>query len=273
VTTTSHTPGRVALVSLLLVVAACSSGDDDAEPDGVSTTVVGSSVAPPSDAENRLPETTSGVTAAVTAGATTDDSAEVATTEPAATGVPVDSGVPGLDSGDAFCSAWSRFGGSWQVLVQVASIAPAAASRLEVIASTVVGDAYDAVFAAWPEQLEGERDVVADGYFGAFQRRNADAAAALAEAGATSTQVEQLAAAWTDALARYVPGAGAVEIDIPASLNPTLDVAAEAFEQVRVPLISDPSMVITVSTPLTDDFLATACPDQGWIVGQDVSAG
>jgi hypothetical protein len=29
-------------------------------------------------------------------------------------------------------------------------------------------------------------------------------------------------------------------------------------------------MVITVETPLTDAFLATACPDQGWIVGQDV---
>ena len=43
-----------------------------------------------------------------------------------------------------------------------------------------------------------------------------------------------------------------------------------AFGEQRVALQADPSMVITAETPLTDQFLATACPDQGWIVGQDV---
>ena len=89
----------------------------------------------------------------------------------------VDTGVPGLDSGDAFCAAWSRFGGSWQLLVQVGAAGdPVQLARLEVIASTVVQGAYGDVFAAWPAELESEREVVADAYFGAFQRRSADAA-------------------------------------------------------------------------------------------------
>ena len=53
-------------------------------------------------------------------------------------------------------------------------------------------------------------------------------------------------------------------------LEPVVGQAADAFGAARVPLPSDPSMVITAETPLTDAFLATACPDQGWIVGQDV---
>jgi hypothetical protein len=31
-------------------------------------------------------------------------------------------------------------------------------------------------------------------------------------------------------------------------------------------------MVVSASTPLTDEFLADACPDEGWIVGQDIGA-
>ena len=77
----------------------------------------------------------------------------------------VDTGVPGLDSGDAFCAAWSRFGGSWQLLVQVGAAGdPVQLARLEVIASTVVQGAYGDVFAAWPAELESEREVVADAH-------------------------------------------------------------------------------------------------------------
>jgi len=76
---------------------------------------------------------------------------------------------------------------------------PAQVARLEVIASTVVQDAYTDVFAVWPAELESERDVVADAYFGAFQRRSADAATALAGAGATARA----------ATARWAPGSSA----------------------------------------------------------------
>jgi hypothetical protein len=178
--------------------------------------------------------------------------------------------VPGLDSADAFCAAWSRFGGSWQLLVQAGAAGdPGHVARLEVIAATVVGDAYEAVFAAWPAELESERDVVADAYFGAFQRRSADAAAALAAAGASAADVAALAQVWNTTLEQYDP-ATTIAVDVPAELAPVVDRAAVLFTEQRVPLQQDPSMVITAATPLTDAFLATACPDQGWIVGQDV---
>jgi hypothetical protein len=181
--------------------------------------------------------------------------------------------VPGLDSDDSFCAAWSRFGGSWQLLVQAGSVAdPAEVARLEVIASTLVGDAYDDVFAAWPAELESERDVVADEYFGAFQRRSSDAAGALADAGASADDFAALAEAWSAALESYDPLAPSIAVAVPDDLEQTVADAASAFAAQRVPLAADPSMVITAATPLTDEFLATACPDQGWIVGQDVDA-
>jgi hypothetical protein len=158
-------------------------------------------------------------------------------------------------------------------LVQAGAVAEAAeVARLEVIASTLVGDAYDEVFAAWPAELEGEREVVADEYFGAFQRRSADAAQTLADAGASADDVAALAQVWSAALEAYDPLAPSITVAVPDELTQVVDAAAAAFAEQRVPLPADPSMVVTASTPLTDGFLATACPDEGWIVGQDVDA-
>jgi len=226
----------MALTALVMLGGACS-GDDDDDAGGSTQAVVSSDGAP----------------------ATAPPTVAVA-----------DTGVPGLDSDDAFCAAWSRFGGSWQLLVQAGAAGdPAQAARLEVIASTVVQGAYDDVFAVWPEQLESEREVVADAYFGAFQRRSADAAAALTAAGVSDADVAALAQVWDAALAQYDPST-AFDVTVPPDLDPLVSEAAAAFSEQRVALQADPSMVITAATPLTDEFLATACPDQGWIVGQDV---
>ena len=249
---------RLVVVAVLVLVAACSSGDDGA-------------------AETDAPGSGSAAESAPAAESGTDSPAGQVTLPPeapATTMAVAETGVPGLDSDDSFCAAWSRFGGSWQVLVQAgASLDPAEVARLEVVASALVEDAYNDVFAAWPAELETERDVVADGYFGAFRRRSDDAAFALSNAGATDDDRARLATAWADALERYDPAAPAVDVAVPDELGPLVDTAAGAFAQQRVPLPTDPTMVITVETPLTDEFLASACPDQGWIVGQDVVEG
>lgn len=251
-----------ALVALALLAGACSGDDDDAIP--TTRAVDAADTAVSAESRSTVITDASSVTIDATGAATTAPSA------PLPTAAPSDTGVPGLGSEDAFCSAWSRFGGSWQLLIQAgAANDPAQVARLEVIASTVVQDAYTDVFAAWPAELDSERDVVADAYFGAFQRRSADAAAALAGAGATAADVAALAAAWDAALAQYDPST-TVEVAVPPDLEPLLAEAAAAFAQARVPLQQDPSMVITAETPLTDAFLATGCPDEGWIVGQEV---
>lgn len=254
-----------AAAALLVVAGACAGDDDD--------------VSSPTDA---APTTSTTSTAATTphtpvttrAGAPDLDTAPTdpppTSSAPPPTAGPADTGVPGLDSEDAFCAAWSRFGGSWQLLVQAGAAAdPVAVARLEVIASTVVQDAYHDVLAVWPAELASERDVVADAYFGAFQRRSADAAAALADAGASDADITALAQAWDAALAQFDPSS-TVAVAVPPGLDSIVDQAAAAFGAARVPLPADPSMVITAETPLTDAFLATACPDEGWIVGQDV---
>ena len=251
-----------ALAMLFVIAGACSGDDDDAGTvtDAVST----AATTPPND-----PVSTPGESSNADVAAPSDPLATAPSAPPPTAG-PADTGVPGLDSEDAFCSAWSRFGGSWQLLLQAGAAAdPAQVARFEVIASTVVEDAYDDIFAVWPAELESEREVVADAYFGAFQRRSADAAAALADAGATDADIAALAQAWDAALAQYDP-TSTVDVVVPPELEPIVEQAATAFGAARVPLQVDPSMVITAETPLTDAFLATACPDEGWIVGQDV---
>ena len=59
----------------------------------------------------------------------------------------------------------------------------------------------------------------------------------------------------------------------PTTWRHSSDEAGAAFAAARVPLTADPSMVITAETPLTDEYLATACPDQGSITGSDVVDG
>jgi len=115
-----------------------------------------------------------------------------------------ESGVPGIDSDDAFCAAWSRFGGSWQVIQVAANFAddPAIAVEMEVVAAPVIDEAYDAMFAAWPETLEAEREAVAEDFFGPLARRADAALEALDAVGATEDDLAWLAKGWVTALLR-----------------------------------------------------------------------
>ncbi len=257
------------MTALVLLAAACSGGDEDAGGTIAETPASASAVAVASASPATTPPGPSSPSAAPAA----TTAAGPPPTAPAVV-APADTGVPGLDSGDAFCAAWSRFGGSWQVVLAATAFGdPAEAARLEVIASTVAGDAYEAIFAAWPAELAVEQAVVADQYFGAFQRRSADALAALRSATATDPDVERLAEAWVTALAGRDPSNPVLAVDLPDDLSALADAAAAEFIAARVPLTDDPSMIITAATPRTDEYLATACPDQGAITGQDVVDG
>ncbi len=117
-----------------------------------------------------------------------DDGAEVAgpTTEfdlaaqPSAPAIePIDeTGVPGIDSSDAFCRAWSEFAGSFQALGLVSAIGdPDTAFRLEVIAASTVTAAVEAMEVHLPAELEDERVALVADLAGPFFGR-----AVLAEA-------------------------------------------------------------------------------------------
>lgn len=184
-------------------------------------------------------------------------------------------GVPGLDSTDAFCAAWSRFAGSFQVVAVTAAFGsgpPEQLASLEVAASPVVTDAYDDLLANWPDELSSEAAVVADDFLGPFARRLQMARSSLDSIGADPATVGEIGEAWVAGLARRDPTTPEFTVDLPDETWAVIDAAAADFSSRLVSFSSDPSLVTDVRTPLTDDYLAVSCPDQGTLSGQEVDA-
>lgn len=276
VPTSTITVPMTVLVTMLL--AACSEGDVAAPPDGPTTTPLAApdtaQVASPPDS---LPESSTSMVDGSSSG-TAGASAESIGSGPATTFAVVEvpeTGVPGLDSDDSFCAAWSRFGGSWQVIQVAANFAPdpSVVPAIEVVAAPVVDRAYDAMFAAWPAELADEREAVADGFFGPLERRAEVALDALDRAGADDDDLDALASAWVAALAARQPDEPVLAPELTDELRELVDVAAADFADERVAFVDDPSMRIVVQTPTTDAYLATACPDQGALTGTEVGEG
>ena len=179
-------------------------------------------------------------------------------------------GVPGLDSLDQFCSSWSRFGGSFQVISVASaflSADPAAAFAIEVAASPVVSDSFERLLAAWPDELASEFHTVADTVFAA---RAAAAEATLTAAGVTEADVIELTGAWISALAQRDPTTPEVALELPANLQSLVETAAADFAADHPTVFADPELVNEVETPLTDQYLAVSCPDQGSLAGGEV---
>ncbi len=269
----------------MLLLASCSRGVDElAAPQSTvaassstngtaADSVVPSSVPPPADASTEAAGTVETL-------APIDPSApppsDIVVTLPSVT---VDDlpeiGVPGLDSTDAFCAAWSRFAGSFQVVAVTAAFGsgpPEQLASLEVAASPVVTESYDSLLANWPDELSSEADLVADQFLGPFARRLGVAFEALRGAGVDPTISDDIADAWLAGLARRDPSTPEFTVDLPPELWEVIDVAAADFAAQLVPFSSDPSLVTDAQTPLTDQYLATSCPDQGTLSGREVDA-
>lgn len=195
------------------------------------------------------------------------------TSPPVSVVVVPEEGVPGLDSDDAFCSSWSRFAGSFQVVAVTAAFgsgSPEQLAALEVAAAPTVTEAYRRLLDNWPDELADEADLVADEFLGPFARRLDVAEAMLGEVGADPDAIAAIDAAWLDGLARRDPTTPEFVVDLPDELWALIDEAAAEFAQQRVAFTQDPSLVTDVQTPLTSEYLAASCPDQGTLSGQEV---
>lgn len=181
-------------------------------------------------------------------------------------------GIPGLDSDDRFCAAWSRFGGSWQVLSVGSSFLgdPDRVASWEVASSSVIAEAYADLMDSFPQGLSGEAETVGEGYFGVLLRRSEEAGSALLTAGADADAIDALSEAWLAALAVRDPADPDVTFVVPPGLETIVAEAAAALMAKRVEFHLDPAMVVSVETPRTDAFLERACPDQGTLTGQEV---
>jgi hypothetical protein len=255
------------------VVAAGCSGTDGTELDAAGTTGAPDGVAPTSTAADR---------AAVPG---TDPDGDGGADEPAEDGgggrivtapsivtVP-ETGVPGLDSDDRFCAAWSRFAGSFQVIAVTAAFGegpPEQVDTLEVLAAPVVVDAYDELLAAWPDELAAEEDVARDDLLGPLTTRLREGVRALGDAGASEADLAAVEEAWLTALAARDPSTPEFAVDLPDGLWEVVDEAAALFGE-RTPAFADDDRLVTdADTPMTDEYLALTCPDQGTLAGGEV---
>lgn len=182
-------------------------------------------------------------------------------------------GVPGLDSDEAICRAWSRWAGSYQVLLVWATFGdgdPVATARLEVLAAPVVTEAARELVALLPPDLDDEAEAVAEGYLGPYTRRSARALDALESAGADTGAIAAISESWLATLAERDPAVVAVVVDLDPDLEPLVADAARAFDAQLVPIPLDPSLVLDVEVPRTERFLAETCPDGGELAGSEV---
>ncbi len=250
--------GLAALVGVM-AGAGCSSGDDASTAPQPTSAAAASSVAP-------TPSTSD-----------LDESSTVpADTRPPESPVPPpavipDTGVPGLDSADGFCRAWSEFAGSFQALALASARAERiTAARAEVAASSVIIEAVEALDAELPAELESEREALTVGLVGPMARRAQTALDGLQSAGADSGQVGAIGDAWLAALTQTGLDDPNIAVAVDADVDDLLDVAAASFASTAPPIANDPSLITDAATPLTFAFLSANCPDQGILGGNDI---
>jgi hypothetical protein len=178
-----------------------------------------------------------------------------------------ETGVPGIDSADEFCRAWSEFAGSFQAVGLVSAVGdPGNAFRLEVLASPAVVDAVFALDANLPAELEDERIALVADFAGPYFAR-ASAAEALLDADVR----DAIAAAWILQLTELGVDDPFLDVDLPGVADAALFVrAVEAFTTAFPSIVEDPSLITDAQIPLTNAYLAANCPDQGILGGNDV---
>ena len=266
---------RAGAVVLLVVLAACSEGDDDAGRPVASLSGETATV-------NSSEALTSTTDAGEDGDGQTDDDAEIvpSTTEfdlfvqpstPPIEPVP-ETGVPGINSSNEFCRAWSEFTGSFQALGLVSAIGDRdTAYQLEVIAASTLTAAVNTMEANLPAELETERVALVKDLAGPLFDR-----ATLAEADLIGVGIEplMLRAVWLAALTEAGVDDPALQVVVPASIDGVaLDAAVAAFSNTQLRIVEDPALITDARIPLTDAYLGNVCPDGGTLSGNDDIGG
>lgn len=251
------TRARRVLIAGLVALAGCSGSDDATAPTQSDRTP--SSASP--TAEPTVTDETTGDT-------TSPTSVVTAATEVTLATVP-DEGVPGIDSEDPFCNAWSRFAGSFQALAFASSFA-ADPIRLEVAASDAIVSAVADLDESLPAELGSERDLLLRDLLGPFSARAAQARQALVDAGMDAEQIEALGETWLAAIAVGGLHDADLVLEIPVASQAAFDAAVVAFGAEVDPIVADRSLVTDASAPMTEAHIAETCPDQGILGGNDV---
>ena len=183
-----------------------------------------------------------------------------------------DTGVPGLDSDDAFCRSWSEFAGTFQAVALSASLAtdPRDAARAEVAASPTVVAAVAGLDDNLPDELATERQALTVGLVGPLARRAGVAVDALATAGLTTAEIAAIGDVWLAALTATGLEEPIDDLALDPGVVDRFDEAVSALAAARPSIVEDPALITDAQTPLTSAYLADHCPDQGLLAGNDV---
>lgn len=186
--------------------------------------------------------------------------------------------IPGLNSDDRFCAAWSRFAGSFQIISPAWLIADDPAEsidpgQLEASAAQTMIAAYYEMGTSWPDGLAAAKDQSLAVYQPMFERMNRSVGF-LRGAGATDEQLLEIAAWWEVQLAEFDGFTFPDPRQAPVALVPLIEQAGTEVITKEVPMPEDQALV-QPSEPLVDlfDYLASNCPDQGLLSGREVLDG
>ena len=187
----------------------------------------------------------------------------------------VETGVPGIDSDDAFCRAWSRYAGSVQAISLAWALqTPVDAARLEVAATDALSEAVDSMSADLPAEIEANRQALTVDVPGPFLRRADRARVLLIDAGLGEEQIADLGSAWVAAITEQGIESETLSIDVAPDAADALEAATGAFVDELPSVNEDPTLDTTefdISPSL--DYIFDTCPDRGTLAGNDVVAG
>lgn len=205
---------------------------------------------------------------------TTTAAPDATTVVPAASAVPVvpeQIGVPGGASTNPMCRDYARVVGTQSVLTIAGAFGgldDVALAHLELIAAPLVVEAADALAAEWPAELASEQAAASSGVIGPIRMRAAIAVGALTIAGVGDTAT--LAGAWQQVLDTYDPASAAVTITgLPAAVDAQVLAAATSYAEAASRYDLDASLLRTVATPLTTDYLFANCPELSYLISGD----
>lgn len=258
----------------VLVVVSCSGSDGaDAPAPSASPSVTGSSGTEPTGSDDTA------------AGATDPDPTDTepsvpttpaASTQPPTTPVPPPpTGVPGIDSDDAFCRDYARVLGTSTLLGIAAAFQAQSAEeilRLEVIAAPAVLAAAESLPDEVPPAAAADSDTLLTDVVDPLTRRSRVIDAALVEAGLDGAGRTALIDAWDGVLATDDPVDPAIEEPgLDPELSAQVDAAVAALATALVPYLEDPSVAgAPAQTPLVQAYVQSACPEILGLLGDQI---
>lgn len=188
-----------------------------------------------------------------------------------------ETGVPGIESDDEFCRAWSTYAGSVQALSLAWALqTPQAAAVLEVSATAAVTQAVEDMATYLPDEIEANRQALTVDVPGPFLRRADRARRLLADAGLDESQIGALSEQWVTAITDQGIESETLSIDVAPASAEALSTASQVFAEELPSIVEDPSLDTTAfDIGPSLDYISANCPDQGTLAGNDVidSAG